>query len=176
MEEQRGPMLCSISNTHGCSILALRSGQGGVRHLLLIRIFVNQKYCTPISHYMRTYISLLQLGAASTSHLSTVYLSATALELSSSCLNSLCLSVTALEISSSCLSRLCLFVTALGSIQLSFEYNSKRNTFKVRVWQVLDLLMPPREFTLLNRLYHNGMFMNYLEMRTFLFWIHIKMK
>ena len=36
-----------------------------------------------------------------------------------------------------------LIFSALGSIQLSFEYNSKTHTFKVRVWAVTDLLLPP---------------------------------
>ena len=35
----------------------------------------------------------------------------------------------------------------LGHIQLSFEYNSKNGTLKIRIWQIADLLFPPGKFS-----------------------------
>ncbi|XP_071494372.1 uncharacterized protein [Diadema antillarum] len=40
-----------------------------------------------------------------------------------------------------------------GTLQLSFEYNSKAKTFKIRVWSLQDILLPPAEFSNLSRLY-----------------------
>ena len=39
------------------------------------------------------------------------------------------------------------FFLDLGHIQLSFEYNSKTDTLKIRVWQIADLLFPPGKFS-----------------------------
>ncbi|XP_041479757.1 uncharacterized protein LOC121427431 [Lytechinus variegatus] len=43
-----------------------------------------------------------------------------------------------------------------GSLQLSFEYNSKTKTFKIRVWALQDILLPPAEFSNLSRIYIRG--------------------
>ncbi|KAK2153268.1 hypothetical protein LSH36_302g03013 [Paralvinella palmiformis] len=41
----------------------------------------------------------------------------------------------------------------LGNIQLSFEYNSKKSTLKIRVWKVMDLLMPPSDTSMIHSIY-----------------------
>ncbi|XP_071945714.1 uncharacterized protein [Antedon mediterranea] len=39
-----------------------------------------------------------------------------------------------------------------GHLQLSFEYNSKSKMFKIRVWMLQDLLLPPVEASTVNRI------------------------
>lgn len=31
----------------------------------------------------------------------------------------------------------------MGLLELSFEYNSKKKTFKIRVWKLTDIILPP---------------------------------
>ncbi|XP_006812030.1 uncharacterized protein LOC102800566 [Saccoglossus kowalevskii] len=40
-----------------------------------------------------------------------------------------------------------------GVLLLSFEYNSKTQIFKIRVWQLEDILLPPVEASMISRIY-----------------------
>lgn len=31
----------------------------------------------------------------------------------------------------------------LGQIELSFEYDSRKNSLRIRVWQISDIILPP---------------------------------
>ena len=37
----------------------------------------------------------------------------------------------------------CNIFSELGLVELSFEYNRKKETFKIRVWQLCNLVLPP---------------------------------
>ena len=36
--------------------------------------------------------------------------------------------------------------SVLGYVTMSVEYHSSKGTLKIRVWQITDLLLPPRKF------------------------------
>lgn len=41
----------------------------------------------------------------------------------------------------------------LGHAVMSFEYNSKKCSFKIRVWKIIDLLLPPADTSLIHSIY-----------------------
>ncbi|XP_052081586.1 uncharacterized protein LOC127719477 [Mytilus californianus] len=42
---------------------------------------------------------------------------------------------------------------AIGYIHLTFEYNSKKSSLKIRVWQITDLLLPPTNTSMIHSLF-----------------------
>ncbi|KAL5013973.1 hypothetical protein ScPMuIL_008243 [Solemya velum] len=48
---------------------------------------------------------------------------------------------------------------ALGYIHLSFEYNSRTGTVRIRVWQISDLLLPPPQTSMISTIYVKGYLM-----------------
>ncbi|CAH1773089.1 unnamed protein product [Owenia fusiformis] len=46
--------------------------------------------------------------------------------------------------------------TIMGFLQLSFEYNSRKSSLKVRVWQLSDILLPPADTSMIQSVYVKG--------------------